>query len=118
MNVLDPNDIYSLERIKGLKNDIDVELAWTSSPRLLGPNTNEIQMDNPSFNDTEGTIATIKGKINFIITLINNQTVTNQEHIDYEFTIYNDSSGVLFNQGSHSTYGVEVAKFKLEKPGS
>lgn len=57
-------------------------------------------------------------EIDFIIMFINNETGTNQEHIDYTYMIFDESGKELFNQGLHSTYGVEKAKYNFEKDGN
>jgi hypothetical protein len=55
------------------------------------------------------------GNVDFIITFINNETDANQEHIDYKYTIFDESGNELFNQVLHSTYGVEKANYNFER---
>jgi hypothetical protein len=108
VNVLDPG-LISVEKKTGLKNNIDVQLAWAPSRIALN-------LDEHSSDDGDGT--TEPGRADFIITFIDNKTGMNQQHIDYEFSIYDESDNILFNHGSHSTYGVEEVKYDFEKLGS
>jgi len=112
VRAIDPNDI-STKKITGLKNNIDIQLTWTPSHIVLNP----VRNVNSDMGDSEKDGGTQPGMANFIITFINNKTGTNQEHIDYRYTISNESGNDVFIQGLHSTYGAEVAKYRFEKPG-
>jgi hypothetical protein len=71
-------------------------------------NQNNLDCPEESLGSKEGSQG---GATHFIISFINNETRTNQEHVDYEFTI-NDS---VFNQALHSTYGIEEAEYEFKK---
>lgn len=110
IKVVDREDI-SVDRVAGLKNGVDVQLAWTPSHIILNSNNSA---SLPIAGDkNEGTQA---GKADFIITFIDNKTGTNQEHIDYEYLISDKSGNPVFSQGSHSTYGIEEGRFEIDEP--
>ena len=112
IRVLDPPDI-SVEKITGLENNVDVQLAWTTS-RVLSNSTapNSDQKVN-DYDEDGGDL-----EVDFIITFINNKTGANHEHVDYTYIIFDESGNELFNQGLHSTYGVEEAKYNFEEEGN
>jgi hypothetical protein len=94
----------SIEKVTGLENDVDIQLSWTPS-RVLS---------NATVYDSVGG----NWGVDFIITFVDNKTGVNQEHIDYTYIILDDSGNELFNQGLHSTYGVENARYNFEKTGN
>ena len=55
---------------------------------------------------------------NFIITFVNNETGTNQQHIDYDYSIYDESGSIVYKHESHSTYGTEEMEYDFEESGS
>jgi plastocyanin len=96
VRVIDPIDVSTVTKT-GLKNGIDVQVSWT--PSQIGSSLPE------------------QGTTDFLITFIDNKTGANQEHIDYRYSINDESENEVFSQGLHSTYGVEVAKYNFDKPG-
>lgn len=106
------SDNISVQKITGLKNGVDVQLTWTPSQiALLNP-------DNAPSSSIGGNGGTQTGRADFIITFIDNKTGINQEHVDYRYTISDDTGNEVFAQGLHSTYGVEEATYSFEKPGN
>ncbi|HZD35791.1 MAG TPA: hypothetical protein VE130_11365 [Nitrososphaeraceae archaeon] len=97
VRVIDPNNISTVKKTD-LKNGIDVQVSWT--PSQIG-----------SSPDQQGTT-------DFLIIFIDNKTGANQEHIDYRFSINDESENEVFSQSLHSTYGVEVAKYTFDKLGN
>jgi hypothetical protein len=94
----------SIKKVTGLENDVDIQLSWTPS-RVLS---------NATVYDSGGG----NWGVDFLITFVDNKTGVNQEHIDYTYIILDDSGNELFNQGLHSTYGVENARYNFEKTGN
>jgi hypothetical protein len=68
-----------------LNNNVAIQLTWSPSKPKLGEETH------------------------FMITFINEKTNKNQEHIDYQFIIYDQNS-----KGLHSGWGVEQARTSLQ----
>jgi plastocyanin len=112
VRALDRDDIL-VGNITGLRNNVDVQLAWTPSEILLN-------QDNPVSDHRGDNLdkANYTGSVDFMITFIDNKTGINQEHIDYEFTINDELGNEEFKQGVHSTYGLEKAKYTFEKHGN
>ena len=81
-----------------LKNGIDVQVSWT--PSQIGSSPDQ------------------QGATDFLVTFIDNKTGANQEHIDYRYSITGESENEVFNQSLHSTYGVEVARYTFDEPGT
>jgi plastocyanin len=112
VKVVDPDDI-SVEKITGLKNGVDVQLAWTPSHILLNP-INPASDKEEDVSDKDGTQT---GEADFLITFINNDTGTNQEHIDYDYSINDVAGNGLFSRASHSTYGIEEGRYEFNELG-
>jgi len=91
--VLVSNDIAS-ETVTNLKNKVDVQLSWFSSKPKVGEETH------------------------FAINFINNNTHSNQEHVDYEFIITDNSDNKrVYRQALHSCCGAEQGSYKFIKAG-
>jgi hypothetical protein len=91
-NVSVTNDISSVSLVN-LKNNVEVQLAWT--PAL--PKAGEIT--------------------HFKITFIDKKTNNNQKHIDYVFSIDTPENKTLYQQSLHSSWGVESASYKFSNGG-
>jgi hypothetical protein len=103
----------STKKVTGLENDIDIQLSWT--PSRIPSNATASSSDGNALKN-EGGGGNLG--VDFIISFINNETGVNQEHIDYKYIISDESGNELFNQGLHSTYGVENATYHFEKTGN
>ena len=79
--------------------------------------TTEKATSSSTTNSEASDEITNAGQLDFIIEFVNNSTGANQEHIDYEFAVQDEAQNVVFDHSMHSTYGIEVVKFKLDKPG-
>jgi plastocyanin len=91
--VLVSNDITS-ETVTNLKNKVDVQLTWFPSKPKVGEETH------------------------FAINFINTNTHNNQEHVDYEFIITDNSDNKrVYQQALHSCCGAEQGSYKFEKAG-
>lgn len=91
--VLVSNDIAS-ETVTNLKNKVDVQLLWFPSKPKVGEETH------------------------FAINFINNNTHSNQEHVDYEFIITDNSDNKrVYRQALHSCCGAEQGSYKFIKAG-
>jgi len=112
ISVLDSLNI-SVEKIAGLENNVDVQLAWAPSIVLSNSTAYSSDQEVLDYEEEGGNL-----KVDFIITFIDNKTGINQEHIDYTYKIFDESGNDLFNQGLHSTYGVEKAKYMFKKIGN
>lgn len=70
---------------------------------------NNVDMQQ-EFNSIQGNDT---GLVEIIFTFINNDTGTNQEHIDFEFAIYDEAEIIALTQGLRPTYGPEIANLNL-----
>ena len=86
VDVLDPGSV-SNEKIGGLKNKIDILLAWTPVKITL-----DEDRDTSSDVDNRPNPA----HTNFIIPFVNNETGMNQQHIDYDYSIYDESGPAVY----------------------
>lgn len=91
-NVSVSNDISSVT-FANLKNNIEVQLAWTPSVPKVGEITH------------------------FKIIFIDKKTDRNQKHIDYLFSIDTTRNKTLYQQILHSSWGVESAAYKFDTAG-
>jgi plastocyanin len=91
-NVSVTDDLYS--EIKGsAKNNVNVQLSWSPASPKVGQYTH------------------------FRIIFLNRSTQINQSHIDYVFSINNSTNKTVFQQGLHSSWGVESASYKFNTIG-
>jgi hypothetical protein len=107
VSVLDPDSV-SIKKIAGLKNKIDIQLAWTPVKITLNEDGANSDVDN----------RTNPAHTNFIITFVNNETGMNQQHIDYDYSINDESGSIVYKHESHSTYGTEEVEYYFEESGS
>jgi plastocyanin len=88
------DDISTRAMTTNLKNNVAIQLTWSPSKPKVGEETH------------------------FVITFINEKTNRNQEHIDYQFIIYDQNSKRVFQQGLHSGWGVEQGTYKFTTAGN
>jgi plastocyanin len=91
-NVSVTDDISS-GTIRHLKDNVDVQLTWTPITPKLGETAH------------------------FKIIFLHKNTELNQPHIDYVFSINNSTNKSVYQQGLHSSWGVESASYKFDKSG-
>lgn len=75
------------------KNNVDVQLSWNPATPKVGQLTH------------------------FKIVFLHNNTSVNQPHIDYVFSIINSTNKTVYQQGLHSSWGVESASYKFNTTG-
>jgi plastocyanin len=88
------DDISTRAMTTNLKNNVAIQLTWSPSKPKIGEVTH------------------------FIITFINQKINKNQEHIDYQFIIYDQNSKRVFQQSLHSGWGVEQGTYKFITAGN
>jgi plastocyanin len=86
-------DDMSSGTIRHLKDNVDVQLAWTPITPKVGQTTH------------------------FKIIFLHKNTELNQPHIDYVFSINNLMNKTVYQKGLHSSWGVESASYKFDKSG-
>ena len=79
--------------VTNTKNNVAVQLTWTPAIPRVGEITH------------------------FKIIFINRNTDKNRQHIDYIFSVGNPENKALYQQPLHSSWGVEYASYKFNKPG-
>lgn len=75
------------------KNNVDVQLTWNPATPKVGQLTH------------------------FKIVFLHNNASVNQPHIDYVFSIINLTNKTVYQQGLHSSWGVESASYKFNTTG-
>ncbi|MGB0029463.1 MAG: hypothetical protein WBP64_21780 [Nitrososphaeraceae archaeon] len=77
-----------------MKNNVSIQLVQEPAKPIVGKDTN------------------------FLINFINNNTMKSQEHVDYDFVIYDGSKAYseVFKQAHHSDEGLDQAVYRFLKP--
>jgi plastocyanin len=91
-NISVTNDLSS-EIKTNPKNNVSVQLSWSPATPKVGQLTH------------------------FKIVFLHNNTTINQPHVDYVFSLVNSTTKTVYQQGLHSSWGVESASYKFGTKG-
>ena len=91
-NVTVSSDLSSITTANP-KNNLDVQLSWTPSVPKVGE------------------------LVHFKIIFINKKNGQNQQHVDYVFSLINPQNQTIYQQGIHSSWGVEYASYTFHREG-
>ena len=100
-NIIVSNDISTTAVTNNLNNSVAVQLSWHPAKTKVGA--------------TEGAD---EQQTHFTIKFINEKTNKIQEHIDYQFVIYDQNNKSVFEQRLHSGWGAEQAAYKFMANGN
>jgi plastocyanin len=101
-NIIASNDISTTAMTNNLNNSVAIQLSWYPAKPKVG-----------IVEGAEGLQQT-----HFTIKFINEKTNKIQEHIDYQFVIYDQNNKSVFEQRLHSGWGAEQAAYKFMATGN